>query len=143
MLFASSHVAKVRALTAGCRSENLLLPWHSWRVQDAHRRAAPGAVQAAFSCRGVPGMVREEALTTAIGAPVVPEHLLQVLLPHGVSAGSWGEMPCGFRNWDRRSGIAQSNASSHRRALAGEKALRVSCIGLDSSVCWGSCTEDG
>lgn len=58
--------------------------------------------------------------TCDIGAPVVPEHPLQVLLLYGGSVWSWGQMPCGFRSWDRRSGTARSSASS-----AGEKALPV------------------
>lgn len=49
-----------------------------------------GAVQAAFSYREDAGVVRGEALATTFGAPVVPEHVLQVLLLPGVSAGSWG-----------------------------------------------------
>lgn len=32
VLFASSYVAKVCAMTPGGRSEILLLPWHSWGV---------------------------------------------------------------------------------------------------------------
>lgn len=53
----------------------------------------PGAVQAAFSYRGDAGVVREEALVTAVGAPVVPEHLLQVLF-HMVSLlEAWDRCP--------------------------------------------------
>lgn len=85
---------------------------------------------------GKAGMVREEALMTAVGAPVVPEHLLQVLLPRGVSARSWGQVPCGFRNWDRRSGIAPSNDGSHRHALAREKA-RCVLRWVGPSICSG------
>lgn len=65
-----------------------------------------------------------QAFATAVGAPVVPGHVLQVLLPRAVSARSRGRVSCGFGNWDLRSGMAQSSAGSPRRALAGEKALR-------------------
>lgn len=95
MLLPSSHAAKAKAVTAGCRAENLLLPWHSRRVKDVRGRGAPGAVQPASSCGWDAGVVREGALVTAAGALVVPQHLLQVLPLCGVSAGGWGRVPCG------------------------------------------------
>lgn len=104
-------------------------------------------MQPAFSCGWDAGVVSEEALVTAAGAPVVPQHLLRVLLLHGISAQGWGRVPCGFRNWDSRSGIAQSTASSRRHTLAGEKPLHV-CLALSRTpvsaghLAWrmGNCT---
>lgn len=47
-------------------------------VQDIPGRAVPGAVQGT-QLLGDAGVVREEEPVTTTGAPVSPEHLLQVL----------------------------------------------------------------